>query len=375
MELPDEPMKTNSKTPETMRSRTLTLLTCAGLFSGMAHAQLQRIVLQGTGAPQVFTDINAALAVAQPNDKLYFSGGGFNTVGALTIAMPLHFIGAGIGPDSAAVTSTTTISTTNVGNTGSIIFTAAASGSTFTGVRFAPYFYIEYGTSDADDDATGMVFEHCVFDTRIYTNYSGSNASGSSTVYNECVFHGALYGQTGGTATLTRCILDLQLGTGAEVSGFDGGGLTMRHCIGLGTRVGNCGNCTIEDCIFTRGSAPFWQSGGAVLTNNLCVSDALTSNMTAGAAVGNVLNVPVSDIFISEDNTDFEWTDDMHLQSTSAGVGMATDGTDVGVYGTSSPWKEGAAPFNPHFREAAIAPATNANGDLPVNIRVAAQTH
>jgi hypothetical protein len=32
-------------------------------------------------------------------------------------------------------------------------------------------------------------------------------------------------------------------------------------------------------------------------------------------------------------------------------------------------------PFNPHFLSATIAPATSANGDLPVNIGVAAQTN
>jgi len=97
------------------------------------------------------------------------------------------------------------------------------------------------------------------------------------------------------------------------------------------------------------------------------------SNMTPGAGVGNVLGVVATEIFISEDNTDFEWSDDLHLQATSVGVGMATDGTDVGIYGTNAPFKPGAVPYNPHFRSATIAPATNPNGDLPVNIRVAAQ--
>jgi len=32
-------------------------------------------------------------------------------------------------------------------------------------------------------------------------------------------------------------------------------------------------------------------------------------------------------------------------------------------------------PFNPHFRQANIAPATNSSGALPVNLKVAAQQH
>jgi hypothetical protein len=357
-----------------MHTRTFVLLSSAFLITGSLQAQLQRIVLQGSGAPQVFTDLPTALAAAQPNDKLYFSGGAFSTMGSITINMPLHFIGAGVHPDSSSATSTTTVATTNVGNDGDIIITTAASGSTFTGIRFAPYFYVQYGTSDADDDPIDVVFERCVFDARVIVDFSGTGAS-SATAFNECIFHSFLYGATGSAATLDHCVLDYQAGTGAEISGFQGGGLTMRFCVGLGTRVGNCSNALIENSIFTRTSAPFWQSGGAMLTNNLCVSPGLTSNMTPGAAVGNVLDVAVTDIFISEDNTDFEWTDDLHLQEASTGVGMATDGTDVGIYGSSSPFKPGAVPFNPHFLSATIAPATSANGDLPVNIGVAAQTN
>lgn len=351
-----------------MKTKTLTILIGTMLCGSAAHAQLQRIVLQGTGAPQVFTDINAALAAAQPNDKLYFSGGTFSSAGTITISTPLHLIGAGTAPDSSTVTSTTTIAT----STGSLVITTGASGSTFTGIRFNPVSYLYYGASDADDDPTGLVFERCTFDARVYTA-NGSTVGMSSTAFNECIFHSLLNGQTGVTATLTRCVLDYQAGTGAEVSGFDGGGLTMRHCVGLGTRVGNSTNSTLENCVFTRTSAPIWQSNGSILTNNLLVSTSLVSNMTPGPAVGNVLGVAVTDIFISEDNTDFEWSDDLHLQATSAGVGMATDGTDVGIYGTNAPFKPGAVPYNPHFRSATIAPATNGNGDLPVNIRVAAQ--
>ena len=353
-----------------MRTRTHAFLIGSLLCAGTMNAQLQRIVLQGDGPPQVFTTVEAAVAAAQPDDKLYFSGGTFTAPAALTISTPLHFIGAGTSPDSAAVTNPTIIGTM----AGNIIITTGASGSTFTGIRFSAAGDLQYGTSAADDDPTGLVFERCSFDGRVIVHNS-TDAGSSSTVFNECVLRSNLYGLPGTLVSLTRCVLDYQQGTGAEVSGFDGGALTMDHCIGLGTRIGNSTNCIVSNSIFTRTSAPFWQSGGMVLTNNLLVSGSLVSNMSPGSAVGNVLGVAITDIFISEDNSDFDWYDDLHLQATSVGVGMATDGTDVGIHGTSSPFKPGGVPYNPHFRSATIAPATDANGDLPVNIRVAAQTH
>lgn len=363
---PDRWVKRNLKP---MRNKTLLFLAGA-LLSGIAHAQLQRIVLQGSGAPQVFTDINAALAAAQPNDKVYLSGGVFNSPAHLVINMPLHFIGAGVHPDSTGVTSTTTLTTANT--TLDIIITTAASGSSFTGIRFNALGYFYFGNDATDDDPTGLIFHRCVFDDRVYMTRNPA-VSGSSAVFDECIFYGLISAGDGVSGTFTRCIVDVSLGTGAEVSGFGSGGLTMRHCTCFGARVGNSPNAIVEDCVFTRTTAPFWQSNGATLTNNLCVSTALTSNMTAGPAIGNVLGAVPADLFVNETNDDYEFTDDVHLTASSPGIGMATDGTEVGIYGTNSPYKPGAVPYNPHFRSATIATSTNANGELPVSIRVAAQ--
>lgn len=344
-----------------MRTKTISLLIGTLLCGSAAQAQLQRIVLQGSGAPQVFTDINLALAAAQPNDKLYFSGGVFNVTGNLVVDKPLHFIGAGISPDSSTVTNTTSISPT-----GAVQVHTAASGSSFTGIRFLNT--MQYGDGAASFSPTGIVFQRCEFISYAHLG------SGSTTVIDECVFRFRLYGYDG-EATVTRSIFTYGgTATHQPISEFGTGGLTMDHCTVINGRVSNSANSTISNCIFTRtSSAPFWQSGGSVLTNNLIASTALVSNMTPSAESGNVLGVPVADIFINEANSNFDWTDDLHLQATSVGVGMATDGTDVGIYGTNSPYKPGGVPYNPHFRSAAIAPATNDDGDLPVNIRVAAQ--
>jgi len=45
----------------------------------------------------------------------------------------------------------------------------------------------------------------------------------------------------------------------------------------------------------------------------------------------------------------------------------------VGIYGSATPSKPGAAPFNPHFSSAVIGNSTNGNSELPVNITVIAQ--
>jgi hypothetical protein len=351
-----------------MTYKTLLILTCSGLLSAGAHAQEPRIVLEGATGPQVFTTFDAALAAAQANDKLYFSGGTHHAQAGIVLDKPLHFIGAGIHPDSSSVTSTTTLTSGD-----DMRITTAASGSTFTGIRFNPDGYVYYGTDETNDDPTDLFFQRCVFDTRVYLDMAEPCAS--SSAFDECIFHSLFLGVDGVVATVTRSIFDYAPGTGATISGFGTGGLTMSHCTVLGARVGNSPNANISNSIFTFTSAPFWQSGGSTITNCLVTSDALVSNMSGYISVGNVLNVPAAEIHVNETDDNYQFTDDLHLQPTSIGVGMATDGTDVGIHGSSSPYKPGGVPFNPHFRAAEIAPATDMNGDLPVNIRVAAQSH
>lgn len=328
-----------------------------------AHAQLARIVVEGTGGPQVFTDISAAVAAAQPNDKIYLSGGTFPVPGILVIDKPLHFVGAGVHSDSSAVTGITSIASTP----GTQVHTAG-SGSTFTGIRFTEI--LAYGDGTANYSPTGIVFQRCEF------SFQANLGPGSETIFDECIFRHRLYGNNG-TALVTRCIFTYGgTATHQPISAFGTGGLTMDHCTVIAGRVSNSPNSIVTNCIFTRTSAPFWQSGGSTITNNLCASTSLVSNMTPGSATGNVMGVNTTDsLFVNEISGNYEFSDDIHLVPVSPGIGMATDGSDVGVYGTTSPYKPGAVPNNPHFQTGVIAPATDGNGDLPVNIRTAAQTH
>ena len=349
-----------------MRSRTLTLLTCSALLAGNVQAQLQRIVLQGGGAPQVFTDINAALAAAQPDDRLYFSGGMFISAGPFTIGMPLHFIGAGIHPDSANVTSVTTLNT----GVGDITITTAASGSTFTGITFDAAGRIQYGTSAADDDPTGIIYQRCRF--LCHTYLRSDAACTSSTLYDECVFNQYVSGSDLMSATFTRCVFDYATGTGSCIG--EVGNLFISHCVFLGHQAfRNSSGATMENSICTDDSYPVYQSNNVTFTNCLFSGTTYTGNSSGEVITNCQLNVPAANIFINETDNNYQFTDDVHLAPGSGGIGGADDGTDIGLYGSGSPYKPGAVPFNPHFRSAVIAPSTNANGDLPVNIRVAAQ--
>ncbi|HEY0975855.1 MAG TPA: hypothetical protein VGE21_00175 [Flavobacteriales bacterium] len=351
--------------------RTLILLAGAIGLTASTQAQQARIVVQHAGNVQVFSDLTEAILAAPSNADLYLSGGSFNVPGGLALDKTLHFIGAGIHTDTSAATGGTVLTT---GSSANFRLTTGANGSSFHGIRFnVPENSICFGlgTGAGDQNVVSVEFHRCQFQQGVALGAVAPAASSSAFV--ECIFNRTVYGADA-TAQFTRCIFDYQAGTGAEISGFDGG-LTMLNCVCLGTRVGNSVGAVISNCIFTRTSAPFWQSGGSTLTNNLLVSDDLVSNMSGHIASGNILNVPVGSIFVNEGDTDYQFSDDLHLQSTSAGVGAGTDGTDMGIYGTSSPYKDGAAPHVPHFQRVDVATGTDANGNLPLSVRAAAQAN
>jgi hypothetical protein len=52
-----------------------------------------------------------------------------------------------------------------------------------------------------------------------------------------------------------------------------------------------------------------------------------------------------------------------------------TDGTEIGIYGTAYPFKDGAFPVNPRIKFNSIAPATDAQGKIKVDIKVDAQEY
>ena len=345
-----------------MRTRTLLLFASAFLVAGSLQAQIPRIVVQGSGGPQVFTDITDALTAAQPNDKIYFSGGTFSAPSGITVDKPLHFIGAGIHPDSSNVTGSTTWSTSGLTN---ITITTAASGSTFTGIHFNPGYHMQYGTNIADDDPKDLIFQRCEFSKPFYLGAAAGASSSSS--FNECIFRESIYGNAG-TATITNCILDH-----ATLSGFRPTGLFLRNSVLLNGRVENSDNAVVQNCVITHINGATYQVHGFQVSNCLISGPTIFGNYTDDFETNNILNQPASSIFVNETDGSYDFEDDLHLAPSSPGIGAGNDGTDIGIYGTGTPYKEGVAPYNPHYQAATINGATNANGELPVNIRMAAQ--
>lgn len=348
-----------------MNSKLLFACSLTGALASTANGQLPRIVVQGTSGPAVYTSLDTAIQDAQPGDKLYLSGGSFLLPASYTVVKPLHFIGAGIHPDSSAVTGSTTIALAS----GSLRFTTEASGTTCTGIAFMNA--VGYGTEVADDDPTDMVFQRCDFIGGL--NLGWAEGATSSSVLDECVIRqgsNVHFNGYGGRAVVTRCIIDR-----CTVNIFRPSGLFMKNCVVLNARLQNSKNAIVQNCVFTYSGAPLWQVSGAQVSNCLVGSATMFSNSNTSSETNNIYNVPQGFFFMNETDNTYQYTDDLHLNPNSGGEGMGNDGTDIGIYGTHAPYKDGNVPYNPQYQQAAIDAATDWNGALPVQVRTAAQTH
>lgn len=66
----------------------------------------------------------------------------------------------------------------------------------------------------------------------------------------------------------------------------------------------------------------------------------------------------------------FDYSNNYHLKPNSPYLTAGDDGTEIGIYGGSAPYKEGAVPSNPHIYFKQVAPTTNSNGQLQIQFKV-----
>lgn len=345
-----------------MRTSTLLSIVAGCALSTSVSAQLPRIVVDGITAPQVFTDLNAAITAAPANSNITLSGGSFHVPGGFALDKPLHFVGAGIHTDSTNATGATIL--TASGNN-LFALTSGASGSSFTGIWFnnAGNVSFSLGTGPGDQVVTGVEFLRCMFQQEVRLGIE--EPSNSSSAFTECIFHGRLIG-SGGTSIVNRCIFDYAPGTGGMIVTFRPSGLSLLNSIILGGKTDACENATISNCVFTKlGGGPIWQSNYASVSNCIFSSAEVFSNMTGGVESGNIMGQSPASIFVDEIDGRYYFTDDVHL--------AGGDNNGIGLYGMSPAYKPGAVPHVPHIRRVDIARATDANGNLPATVHVAVQ--
>lgn len=345
-----------------MKTRTYLLALLGAASLSVCQAQ-NKITLQHNGQFTYYDQdsLQVALDDAQDGDVVLLPGGTYS--GNVTVKSRVSLFGVGINPDSATATGTTVLSSI-------IHLTNDASGSYFSGLRVIGSIDGAFGTA-LDDDVDDIFIHRCHLGG-INTNYI--IASGADNwLITECIT-GNIYPNRGWV--ISNSIVDgyIQSSTNTQIEqcvflASPGGG-------GAGSTIANCSSCTIRGNIFAnalarvRGNSSSW----ATCSDNVFVDPAPL--IQSASDYQNSKGVSQAQLFAGyAGETTYNFTIDLHLIPSSPAAEAGPGNSDCGIYGGASPWKEGSLPLPPHILERAVGTSTTPTGDLPVQVKVAAQDH
>lgn len=332
-----------------MKRQTLLTLTIAIAMTMTMNAQT--IALHSSTGVQIIKGNNAlalAYTAAQNGDTLYLSGHTFTPPGAFD--KQLTIFGAGHYVDSTLATGKTFIN-------GSVTLNQNADLFYLEGVEITGNFNLATNQS-----INNVTIKRCKINGNTDVLGGLSNPSTDLALIGN-VFIGAINLSNATSVLIANNIIQ---------NGFfpsNGNQISNNIFFNMSTSYYIYGdNNVINNNIFLLPNIS--PSTGNSYNNNLFVA-ASPIYGTTPTAIGNYTGIAQTAIFVNQTGHAFDYTHNYHLQAPTTYLG--TDGSQVGIYGGTFPYKEGAVPLNPHIQLKNIAPTTNANGDLQIQIQVEAQ--
>lgn len=341
-----------------MKTRIICLLFALGSIT-LLNAQ-PKITLSHLGVPSFYTNLSTAITAAVNGDTLYLPGGAITPTTQINVSKSLHFVGTGHYPDSTLATGATWIN--------DMRFTTGSSGSSVEGIDF-DILTIAYGSIQS---ITGFTVKRCSIDAFYIGQDNVSTIE--SIIVTDNVFKGAitikpgypnillmrnifLYTQSNSCQGLLLKNNIFYVYYPAALSDFNGCVLENNIIIGT-TSSGSINNITFGsyNCQYIK---------------NICIPT--VSNWGSNTNTNNIVGQTVASTFVNAPGGNFSYSYNYHLLPGSPGVNYGTDGTDVGIFGTTTPYKDGAVPFNPHIMSKNINSSLTPAGILNVNVSVSAQ--
>lgn len=340
-----------------------TFLFCLFFFCSSQSLFSQKLIaLHHGGTASFFTDLSTALANATNGDTMYLPGGTFP---AFTLNKMLTIIGAGHHPDSTMATSTTIIN-------GNINVSSDGNNSCITGMRIIGGIIFNQNSSD-------ITVQRCYPQTGLLCEGGNNrliiseNIIGSHPTYSGGGYYQTSYSLNFSTTLPNNCLItnNIILGLIKNIHNSSvRNNIFFLSCtwnIITGTFCSILSDCLLENNI-TDGALP--NGSNNIFNNNLNIGvNGSDGNGNQGS--NNILSIDFNSLFIQY-TTPWDYSDDLHLVNSTYNTG-GNDGTPIGLYGGTFPWKEGSLPFNPHIRAKTIGSTTNPDGTLHINIMVKAQ--
>ncbi len=336
-------------------------------FSMSLSAQ-KKITLQSGNTATFYSTIDSAILNALNGDIIYIPGGSY-VVPSLVINKGVQIYGAGHYPDSTQATGQTVL-------TGEVRIVSGADNGSLQGCYIIGD--IIFGNNTANQTVHNFGISRCNMSS-LAVSYDGSTTSNSTNIYiSENVILGSVLGGNCVNTLYRKNIINGFINHHSasvfenNIMLLSSGGCSSNFLNSVNGSVFN--NNIILFGYGGCGTFFFSASNGNIFNNNLFRQDQNTyfPNGT-NLQYNNYFGAAVTDIFNGGTGYVFNYNEDYHMLSTCIAHNGGTDGTDPGIYGTSDPYKDGAVPANPHIQTKNISGATNAQGDLNVDIKVAAQ--
>ncbi len=329
------------------------------------------IAVQSGGSSTFYTSLDSAMANAPNGATIYLPGGSFTPAnGALLIDKTLNIIGTGHYPDSALATGISVIN-------GHVYLLSGADGGSMQGVHINNHVF--FGQNVTNCIINGYSFSRCYFGNPVMMVYDVYylNPTSQNILFSENVFTNYVNIAQVKNVLFSKNIFLAYFQT-------SNGQVVFRNNIFLFESYGPCGSTALfheihgaafYDNIINHTGCYGLLAGN--FTGNTFYNNIFSTNLAAppgnSPGYGNLYNVPIDSIYVSHTYNIFNYQNDYRLKPGCVGVNAASDTTDIGLYGTAFPYKPGAVPINPHIISRTVAPSTNAQGNLQVNIKVSAQ--
>lgn len=346
------------------------LLLLAIFITVFTYAQPQVFTLEHNGNTTVHNHLDSALNKAQTGDIIYLPGGMINFSG--NINKSVSIIGAGFHPDSTIATGQSILKGASQSNT--TVEIKNTNNVMITGVFFSQRIQIS--------SSNNVLLSRCRLGTTADDQCSISSSSNINI--SSCIVNELVIGSSGVTnALLSNCLIygsrmnansanydhsiffrTSQVGQSSELFTYPSSGWNISNSVFTNCIILNATVSTVKITSNSRGNIFY----------NCVFSDTAYVSTGTGIIQNCVFNKPMNTILQNVSNiVNYNSNDNFHLTATSPAKGAGQSGTDCGIYGGSNPFKEGGVPLNPHIQAVNIAPNTDQNGNLNINIKVKAQ--
>ena len=329
------------------------------------NAQNPVTTLQHNGTTQVYygqSSFSDALGAAVNGDTLVLSAGFYTAPTSISKGVKVY--GSGHFPDSANIPKRTTIMS-------GLSINAGADSLRLEGL------YINGNINYAAASSINYVnVIRCRLGNALF-NSTSATASKNFCSYEECFIEGGInFYNYGNNFLLKNSIISGVTsinGLSAPIGNISGnalieGNISLPCTINYNSFIRQVYSSIIKNNILIC-TTHFNTCSGNYINNNLFVSSSV--DFTGNSSNNNYFGVPQSSIFVNQTGNTIDYSHNYHLQNPSQYLG--TDGTQVGIYGGTTPFKEKGATSNPQITNRNIATQTDINGNLQINISGKAQ--